>query len=126
MTPAELVTAFIEAIEGKNIEAATQLVTDDISYENVPIEPIVGPAAVAQTLQGFLAPATEVDWQILRQTEHGDLVINERLDRFKIGHGWLELPVAGFFEVTDGKISRWRDYFDMSTYTAQLAELTAT
>ena len=126
MTPAELVTSFIEAIERKDVDAATQLLTEDVSYENVPIEPIVGPAAVAQTLQGFLAPATEVDWQILRQTQHGELVINERLDRFKIGDGWLELPVAGFFEITDGKISRWRDYFDMATYTTQLTELTAT
>ena len=54
------------------------------------------------------------------------MVINERLDRFQIGSGWLELPVAGFFEVTDqGLISLWRDYFDMSSYTGQLAALTA-
>ena len=52
--------------------------------------------------------------------------MNERLDRFAIGGGWLELPVAGFFEVTDdGLISLWRDYFDMSTYLSQLSALTA-
>jgi limonene-1,2-epoxide hydrolase len=28
-------------------------------------------------------------------------------------HGrWAALPVAGVFEIRDGKISLWRDYFD--------------
>jgi limonene-1,2-epoxide hydrolase len=28
-------------------------------------------------------------------------------------HGrWATLPVAGVFEIRDGKISLWRDYFD--------------
>jgi limonene-1,2-epoxide hydrolase len=78
------------------------------------------------TLDGFLAPAGEVEWTILRQVVSGNLVINERLDRFQIGDGWLELPIAGFFEVTaEGLISVWRDYFDMSTYTRQFAALSA-
>ena len=123
MSPGELVTAFMQAIERKDVAAATAMVTDDVSYENMPIGPIVGPDAMAQTLEGFLAPASEVDWQILRQFEHGDVVFNERLDRFKIGDGWLELPIAGVFEVTDGKISLWRDYFDMNTYMTQMSEL---
>lgn len=124
MTPAELVTAFIRAVERKDVAAATAMVTDDVSYENMPFGPIVGRDAMAQTLEGFLAPASEVDWQILRQVEVGDVVINERLDRFKIGDGWLELPIAGIFEITGGKIRLWRDYFDMNTYATQMTELT--
>jgi limonene-1,2-epoxide hydrolase len=30
------------------------------------------------------------------------------------------LPVAGVFEVRDGKIAAWRDYFDLATFTKQL------
>ncbi|MEZ5248435.1 MAG: limonene-1,2-epoxide hydrolase family protein [Ilumatobacteraceae bacterium] len=42
------------------------------------------------------------------------------------GSGWLELPVAGVFEVNDeGLITLWRDYFDMGAYQRQMAELTA-
>ena len=93
----------------------------------MPIEPIVGRDAMKAMLRGFLGAATEVEWRIVRQTVcFGNVVINERLDRFHIGDGWLELRVAGFFEVTaDGRISRWREYFDMATYTKQLAALTA-
>ncbi len=28
---------------------------------------------------------------------------------------WVELPVAGIFEVEDGKITVWHDYFDAAT-----------
>lgn len=125
MTPSEIVTAFIAAIESKDIAKAVTMVTNDVSYENMPIGPIVGPEAMTQTLEGFLGAASEVDWQILRQIEDGNTVVNERLDRFKIGNGWLELPIAGFFELTDGKISLWRDYFDLNSYMTQMSELTA-
>lgn len=126
MSPAEIVTAFIHAIEAKDVDAAIAFAATDISYENVPIQPIVGTEGLAQTLSGFLAQATEVDWQILEQWEIGTTVLNERLDRFKVGTGWLELPVAGVFKINDdGKIALWRDYFDMATYTRQLTELTS-
>ena len=41
----------------------------------------------------------------------------ERLDRFSVGGKPVELPIAGVFEIRDGKIAAWRDYFDMATWT---------
>lgn len=124
--PGEVVTAFIAAVEAKDLDTALGLVTEDVSYENVPIAPIVGKQAMRATLDSFLKSATGVEWRMLRQVVSGNVVINERLDRFQIGDGWLELPIAGFFEVTDeGLISVWRDYFDMSTYARQFAALTS-
>jgi hypothetical protein len=32
----------------------------------------------------------------------------------------FELPVMGTFEVRDGKISAWRDYFDMNQFTTRM------
>lgn len=126
MSPEEVVNAFIAAIEAKDVEAAAALTAEAISYENMPTTPITGREAVAKTLNGFLAPATEVDWPVTRQWAVGRTVINERLDRFKIGDGWLELAVAGVFEIDDNdQIVLWRDYFDMGSYTRQLAKLTA-
>jgi limonene-1,2-epoxide hydrolase len=123
----DVVTAFIAAIEAKDLDTAMALVTDDVSYENVPMSPIVGREAVRAALEGFLAMAAAVDWQVSRQMVSDNAVANERLDRFQIGDGWLEMPVAGFFEVTDdGQISLWRDYFDLPTYTTQLAALRGT
>jgi limonene-1,2-epoxide hydrolase len=126
MGPADIVTAFIQAIERKDIDGAVALAAADISYENMPIDPIIGHDGLAATLAAFLEPATEVEWQILSQYEIGSVVINERLDRFKIGAGWLELPIAGVFHLNDNdEIVLWRDYFDMGSYERQLTELTS-
>jgi len=126
MSPSEIVTAFIRAIEAKDVPAAAALAAEDISYENMPMAPIVGREGMSATLEGFLKSASEVDWQIVDQWEVGSTVLNERLDRFKIGNGWLELPIAGVFKVNDeGLITLWRDYFDMGSYQKQFAELTA-
>jgi limonene-1,2-epoxide hydrolase len=124
VSPSEIVTAFMQAIERKDVEAAVAMTTPDVSYENMPIQPIVGHTDLAHTLDGFLGVADGVEWQVLAQWEVGDTVINERLDRFEIGAGWLELPVAGFFRVQDGLITLWRDYFDLGSYQTQLAALT--
>ena len=122
----EVVAAFIAAVERKDVDAAVALLADDVSYENMPMQPIVGAASVRATLSGFLDAASEVDWPVLRELVAGDVVMNERLDRLKIGDGWLELPVAGVFVVNDaGLITLWRDYFDMGSYMSQLTALTA-
>ncbi len=125
MSSSVIVTAFIEALERKDIAAAAALMSPSISYENVPMQPIVGREAVASALDAFLGAASEVDWVIARQHEVGNVVFNERVDRFRIGDGWLEMPVAGVFEIDDaGLISLWRDYFDLATYQRQMTELT--
>ena len=123
--PEEVVGAFIAAIEAQDIDAAIDLLADDVSYENMPVSPIAGKDAVRATLEGFLGVASRIEWPVTRQMTSGSTVVNERLDRFQIGDGWLELPVAGVFEVdSGGRICLWRDYFDMASYTRQLAALT--
>ena len=47
--------------------------------------------------------------------------MNERVDMFDTGTKKISLPVAGVFEVKNGKISAWRDYFDMQMYTKQMS-----
>jgi limonene-1,2-epoxide hydrolase len=42
--------------------------------------------------------------------------MNERTDRLKMNGSWVELPVMGVYEFRDGKISAWRDYFDMGPF----------
>ena len=55
-----------------------------------------------------------------RQTVTGNVVMNERIDRLVIKGKQIALPVAGVFEVTDDKITFWRDYFDDETLRKSL------
>jgi limonene-1,2-epoxide hydrolase len=60
-----------------------------------------------------------------RQVASDTTVLNERTDRFGVKGKWSGVDVAGVFEVRDGKITLWRDYFDMNAMTAAITELTS-
>lgn len=121
MTAEETVTTFIRALERKDLDAALALVTDDVEYDNVPMGKRFGPAGIREALEPFLAPCSAIDWVIHHQVAAGDVVMNERLDRFEIGGRWIELPVAGLFVLQDGKIALWRDYFDLGMFQKAMA-----
>ena len=61
-----------------------------------------------------------VQFEIVRQATSGNLVMNERIDRFVMNGKSVALPVSGVFEVTDGRISFWRDYFDNGMFMKAL------
>ena len=120
----DVVTTFIQTLERKDIDAAVMLLSSDVSYDNMPMQPIVGRAAVRVALGSFLNAATRVEWVVSRTVAADNAVVNERVDRFEINGKWLELPVAGVFEVNgDGLITLWRDYFDLGSYTQQMADV---
>jgi len=46
--------------------------------------------------------------------------MTERVDVFKLPGKSVELPVMGTFEVNGGKISAWRDYFDLNQFMSRM------
>ena len=95
--------------------------TEDGTYHNMPAKPITGRANIEQFITGFLANWTETSWDILNITEQGDTVFCERIDRTKTTSGDVDLPCVGVFEMRDGKIHVWRDYFDMNTFVSAMS-----
>ncbi len=124
-TPGDLVTRFIGLLSARDIDGAAALVSEDFEYDNVPMGVARGPRALHDTLTGFFAMCSEVDWEIVRQVSAGSLaagtVLNERDDRVEIHGRRTTLPVAGVFEVRDGRITLWRDYFDKETLLAAMS-----
>jgi limonene-1,2-epoxide hydrolase len=118
------VRTFLDALERKDWDAALALVTADVEYDNVPFGKVIGPDAMRSLFsRGVTKRADRLDWVVIRQAAQGDLVFNERLDRFRIDGAWLEIQVAGVFEFRDGKIALWRDYFDLDAWRRQSAQI---
>ena len=115
MTPLETVRAFLAAAERKDFDAAVQFVTPDCEYTNLPMGTVRGPQGIRQTLEPFFAPIEVNEFKVLRVAADGPVVFVERLDRHRAPQGWWELPVTGVFEVHGGRITVWREYFDMLT-----------
>ncbi|MDO8378013.1 limonene-1,2-epoxide hydrolase family protein, partial [Phenylobacterium sp.] len=68
----------------------------------------------------FLKDWSSTQWEVLNLVSSGDVVIAERVDRTVVAGKPVDLPCCGVFEMRDGKIAVWRDYFDMGTYVAAL------
>jgi limonene-1,2-epoxide hydrolase len=115
----DVVTDFCKLWADPNPDQILSQFTDDAVYHNIPMPPAEGKEAI----EGFLALMLDgfdgIDFQIHRQLSQGDVVMNERTDVMRrTDGGRLELPVMGVFEVRDGKIAVWRDYFDLATVTS--------
>ena len=117
-TPTDVVKAFLDAFAAMDFDTALSLLSDDVEYTNIPLGTVRGHSGVRQVLEPFFAPIHENEFLILRRAASGPVVFFERLDRHRLDHGWRELPVNSVFEVHDGKVTVWRDYFDANTAAA--------
>jgi limonene-1,2-epoxide hydrolase len=118
-----IVKTFLNAMAVKDYDKGLVLVADACVYENLPMGKTTGPAGVRGVLEPFFASTLENDLRILREAASGDVVFVERLDRHRLADRWVELPVTGVFEVRDGKITVWREYFDLQTLFTAWPEL---
>lgn len=122
-TASELIQRFCDAFgKGATPTELVDFFTDDAVYHNIPIDPAVGREAILALLNMFVATVERVEFQVHNLVADGNTVLTERVDVFHLANGTIELPVMGTFEVRDGKIAAWRDYFDLNTYMSQLQE----
>ena len=112
-----VVASLADAWKAQDIDRIMDHFTDDIVYHNMPMEPAEGTDAVRGVIEGFLAMAESIVFETVNEVSDGDLVLNERVDTFVIAGNETPIRVMGIFELRDGKIARWRDYFDMAGLT---------
>jgi limonene-1,2-epoxide hydrolase len=117
--PREVVFAFLRAFEVKDYDTALRYIAANCEYENMPLGKVRGPQGVRSVLEPFFAPTIENKFDILREATNGPIVFVERLDRHLVKTGWVNLPVTGVFEVRDGLIQVWREYFDAATIVSK-------
>jgi limonene-1,2-epoxide hydrolase len=122
MSALDTVNKFLVAAAKRDYDTALPLLTEDVEYQNMPIAPVKGRDAVKEQLEALLAMGGDSEWKVLREVADGDVVMNERVDRFEIGGTWADLPVMGVFVLRDGLIAEWRDYFDLQTIMGQLPQ----
>jgi limonene-1,2-epoxide hydrolase len=124
-SPIELVRRFCAA--WSNDASAAELAaffTDDAVYHNIPMEPVRGREAIANNFASFIRPGAPgietLHLRVINIAANGPVVLTERVDSFKLPGKSFELQVMGTFEVHDGKISAWRDYFDLNQFTSRM------
>ena len=98
--------------------------TNDAVYHNIPQAPVTGREAIANTIDSFIRPGPpgieSIEFRVINIAANGAVVMTERVDVFRLSDKSFELQVMGTFEVTDGKINGWRDYFDTNQFTSRM------
>ena len=115
-----LIRDFCDAWSRRDIDELLGYFTEDAIYHNIPVDPAKGHDAIRAVMMLFVPMSKEITFEIKHLAEEGNVVLTERIDRFVMEGGTIELPVMGVFEVQGGKIKAWRDYFDMQQYMSQI------
>ncbi len=112
----DIIRDFMQVWSTLDVDKIVSYFADDGIYHNMPTNPVAGKDNLREFIKQFTADWTETDWQVRHLIGDGDIVIAERVDRTKMGGKAVDLPCLGIFEMENGKIKEWRDYFDLGTY----------
>jgi limonene-1,2-epoxide hydrolase len=126
MSNVDKVRDFISKWEAQDVEGILATFADKPFYHNMPMEPLTSKEAIRAFIEPFLGPVTTVKWDVHFIAQDSDgVVLTERVDTFVFGDKKISLPVMGTFEFENGKLARWRDYFDLREFETQMAALQA-
>ncbi|ARU59335.1 limonene-1,2-epoxide hydrolase [Oleiphilus messinensis] len=110
--PEKVVSDFLHALEIQDYETAERLLHPDIRYTNVSLPTIKGDKRVGRLIRLALRRGTGFAVQIHEMASNGNVVLTERTDILKVGPLHVGFWVCGRFQVQNGQIIVWRDYFD--------------
>ncbi len=121
-TPTQVVERFLELLCAGDIDGAVELMAADVQYTNVGLPTIRGRERVRRAFQTTLGRrGARFDVYMHTISADGPTVMTERTDVLELGRLRTQFWVCGRFDVYDGQIVLWRDYFDYAAIAAATA-----
>lgn len=111
--PVEVVRAFLDRLAEADVDGAVDLMASDVRYENVSMPTIHGGDKVLKAFKSmFKRRGAAFDVIVHNISAEGQTVLTERTDFLIYKRFKMQIWVCGRFDVVDGQITLWRDYFD--------------
>ncbi|MGV9800619.1 limonene-1,2-epoxide hydrolase family protein [Mycobacterium sp. NPDC003449] len=110
-SPTATVETFLHALQDQDFDTAENALAQNLVYQNVGLPTIYGRARTMKLFRSMQG-RTGFEVKIHRSAAEGASVLTERTDALSFGPLRLQFWVCGVFEVHDGRITLWRDYFD--------------
>ena len=117
---AHTVEVFLSALQDEDFDGAAAVLDDNVVYQNVGFPTIRGKARTVNLFRGCRC-RMGFEVKIHRIAVNGATVLTERTDALVFGRVRVQLWACGCSEVRDGRITLWRDYFDLWDVTKGLA-----
>lgn len=109
---AHTVEVMLSALQDQDIDGVGAVLDDDLVYQNVGFPTIRGRARALKLFRG-MEGRIGFEVKTHRIAVNGSSVLTERTDALVLGPLRVQFWVCGVFEVHNGRITLWRDYFDM-------------
>ncbi|MED5811637.1 limonene-1,2-epoxide hydrolase family protein [Mycolicibacterium sp. 050232] len=106
------VETFLNALQEQDFDTAESALAQNLVYQNVGFPTVYGRNR-AMKLFRSMPGRMGFEVKIHRIAADGAAVLTERTDALTFGPMRLQFWVCGVFEVHEGRITLWRDYFDM-------------
>jgi limonene-1,2-epoxide hydrolase len=112
----QIITRFVAAWGRADVDELLDYFADDAVWHPMPMKPAVGKPALREAISEWLGAAAQLGAEIHLQVSDGKTVMHERTDRYLLGTREMATPVGAVFEIDNGLITGWREYFDMSPF----------
>lgn len=110
-TSVKTVETFLNALQEQDFDTAENALAQNLVYQNVGLPTIYGRNRAVKLFRSMPGPMS-FEVKIHRIAADGAAVLTERTDALVFGPVRLQFWVCGVFEVHEGRITLWRDYFD--------------
>ena len=111
--PLAVVERFIDHLRAvSDSDAAVELLAVDVAYENSWMPTLRGREHVRKLFQTLIKIGTHVEMHVHAISGDGPIVLTERTDVLQWGRLRIQFWICGRFDVHDGQIVVWREYYD--------------
>jgi limonene-1,2-epoxide hydrolase len=108
----QIVTRFVASFERHDVDELLDYFSEDAVWRPGPMKPAIGKPALRDAISAWFGGVTLLGAAIRMQVSDGKTVMHERTDRFMLGNREMATPIASVFEIENGLITAWREYFD--------------
>lgn len=110
------VIEFLDLWGKQDIDGMISYFAEGATYMDMPLPPRVG----LEEIRGYIERVFDnfgVRIETFNIASRGNVVFTDRIDYLSGNESGIEvpLPIAGIFEMVDGKIAFWRDFLDLRT-----------
>jgi limonene-1,2-epoxide hydrolase len=116
--PTVVVERFVDLLCATDIDGAVGLLALDVEFENSWLPSLRGRERVRKLFQALIRMGTGLEIHVHAISADGSSVLTERTDVLKWGSLRVQFWICGRFDVHDGQIVAWREYYDPLTILA--------
>ncbi|TWS25756.1 limonene-1,2-epoxide hydrolase [Tsukamurella sputi] len=106
------VLTFLADMADGRAEEAVAAFDENVVYTNVGLPTLRGKRRAGSVIRLLARPGLGFGVEVTSIASDGALVLTERIDELRVGPLHVRFWVCGRFDVRDGRIVLWRDYFD--------------